>query len=154
MRPARWCVCRFPSPDRVASKNQPALVLSDAAAFNNPSGHLVLAMITSARNAPWPLDCAPSRTSKPPACPRPRWCAASCLHSMSGSSGVFSVDCRSRRGPRDPNQKPSLRHQPMTTMKTPRKLIEVVMRGPILIANGDHPESRDGVKQLANQVSA
>lgn len=42
----------------------------------------------------------------------------------------------------------------MTTMKTPRKLIEVVMRGPILIANGDHHESRDGVKQLANQVSA
>ena len=47
----------FPFTDRVASKNRPALVLSDAAAFNTPSGHLVLAMITSARNAPWPLDC-------------------------------------------------------------------------------------------------
>ena len=35
----------FPSTDRVASKNRPALVLSDAAAFNTPSGHLVLAMI-------------------------------------------------------------------------------------------------------------
>ncbi len=47
----------FPFTDRVASKNRPALVLSDAAAFNTPSGHLVLAMITSAKNAPWPLDC-------------------------------------------------------------------------------------------------
>ena len=47
----------FPFTDRVASKNRPALVLSDAGAFNTPSGHLVLAMITSARNAPWPLDC-------------------------------------------------------------------------------------------------
>jgi mRNA interferase MazF len=47
----------FPFTDRVASKNRPALVLSDAAAFNSPSGHLVLAMITSAKNAPWPLDC-------------------------------------------------------------------------------------------------
>ena len=47
----------FPFTDRVASKNRPALVLSDAAAFNTPSSHLVLAMITSARNAPWPLDC-------------------------------------------------------------------------------------------------
>jgi len=47
----------FPFTDRVASKNRPALVLSDDGAFNTPSGHLVLAMITSARNAPWPLDC-------------------------------------------------------------------------------------------------
>ena len=47
----------FPFNDRVASDNRPALVLSDAATFNTPSGHLVLAMITSAKNAPWPLDC-------------------------------------------------------------------------------------------------
>ena len=48
----------FPFTDRLASKNRPALVLSDAAAFNAPAGHLVLAMITSADNAPCPLDCA------------------------------------------------------------------------------------------------
>lgn len=47
----------FPFTDRAASKNRPALVLSDAAAFNAPAGHVVLAMITSAGNAPWPLDC-------------------------------------------------------------------------------------------------
>ena len=47
----------FPFTDRVGSKIRPALVLSDAGAFNTPSGHLVLVMITSARNASWPLDC-------------------------------------------------------------------------------------------------
>lgn len=47
----------FPFTDRTASKNRPALVLSDAAAFNAPAGHVVLAMITSAKNPPWPLDC-------------------------------------------------------------------------------------------------
>ena len=56
----RWQVVRVPFPftDGLASKNRPALVLSAAAAFNAPAGHLVLAMITSAGNAPWPLDCA------------------------------------------------------------------------------------------------
>ena len=56
----RWQVVRVPFPftDRLASKNRPALVLSASAAFNAPAGHLVLAMITSAGNAPWPLDCA------------------------------------------------------------------------------------------------
>ncbi len=48
-------VVPFPFTDRRAAKRRPALVLSDAAAFNAPSGHLVLAMITSADNAPWPL---------------------------------------------------------------------------------------------------
>ncbi len=47
----------FPFTDRTAGKNRPALVLSAAATFNTPSGHAVLAMITSAKNAPWPLDC-------------------------------------------------------------------------------------------------
>ncbi|MFM8443180.1 MAG: hypothetical protein ACKN9W_07545 [Methylococcus sp.] len=42
----------------------------------------------------------------------------------------------------------------MTTIKTTGKLIEVVMTGPVLIANGDHYESRDGLKQHANQGSA
>ena len=54
----RWQVVRVPFPftDRVATKNRPALVLSDAAAFNTSAGHVVLAMITSAHHAPWPLD--------------------------------------------------------------------------------------------------
>lgn len=56
----RWQVLRVPFPftDRAASKNRPALVLSSATAFNGPSRHVVLAMITSARHAAWPLDCA------------------------------------------------------------------------------------------------
>lgn len=48
----------FPFTNREASKNRPALVLSDEAAFNLPAGHAVMAMITSAGNAPWPGDCA------------------------------------------------------------------------------------------------
>ena len=48
----------FPFTDRGAAKNRPALVLSDPQAFGVPSGHSVMAMITSASNAPWPLDCA------------------------------------------------------------------------------------------------
>jgi len=56
----RFSVVRVPFPftDREAFKNRPALVLSDAEAFNTPAGHSVLAMITSADNAPWPLDCS------------------------------------------------------------------------------------------------
>ena len=55
----RFAVVRVPFPftDRTAKKNRPALVLSDPAAFNTPAGHSVLAMITSAKNPPWPLDC-------------------------------------------------------------------------------------------------
>jgi mRNA interferase MazF len=55
----RFTVVRVPFPftDRNATKNRPALVLSDAVAFNTPSGHSVMAMITSQGNAPWPLDC-------------------------------------------------------------------------------------------------
>ena len=55
----RFAVVRVPFPftDRNATKNRPALVLSDAAAFNIPAGHSVMAMITSQANAPWPLDC-------------------------------------------------------------------------------------------------
>lgn len=55
----RFSVVRVPFPftDRTASKRRPALVLSDAGAFNTPSGHSLLAMITSQGNAPWPLDC-------------------------------------------------------------------------------------------------
>ncbi len=54
-----WQVVRVPFPftDRQAVKNRPALVLSDAAVFNLPAGHAVMAMITSEANSPWPLDC-------------------------------------------------------------------------------------------------
>jgi len=47
----------FPFTDRETTKNRPALVLSDPDAFNTPADHSVMAMITSAANPPWPLDC-------------------------------------------------------------------------------------------------
>lgn len=55
----RYSVVRVPFPftDRNTTKNRPAVVLSDALAFNAPAGHSVMAMITSEANAPWPLDC-------------------------------------------------------------------------------------------------
>lgn len=55
----RFTVVRVPFPfsDRNATKNRPAVVLSDPVAFNTPAGHSVMAMITSQSNAPWPLDC-------------------------------------------------------------------------------------------------
>jgi mRNA interferase MazF len=55
----RFTVVRVPFPfsDRQAKKNRPALVLSEAQRFNTPAGHSVMAMITSAGNPPWPLDC-------------------------------------------------------------------------------------------------
>ena len=59
MRFDRYAVVRVPFPftDRNATRNRPALVLSDPLAFNTPAGHSVMAMITSQANAPWPLDC-------------------------------------------------------------------------------------------------
>lgn len=61
----RFSVVRVPFPftDRMASKNRPALVLSDAEAFNAPTGHAVMAMITSAGNAPWACDCPIKETA-------------------------------------------------------------------------------------------
>lgn len=55
----RFAVVRVPFPftDRNATKNRPALVLSDSVGFNTPAGHSVMAMITSQTNPPWPLDC-------------------------------------------------------------------------------------------------
>jgi len=54
----RYDVVRVPFPftDRQAEKNRPALVLSAGTTFNRPAGHSVLAMITSAGHASWPLD--------------------------------------------------------------------------------------------------
>jgi mRNA interferase MazF len=49
-------VVPFPFTERAAAKRRPALVLSLAAAFNLAAGHCVLAMITTARHEPWPLD--------------------------------------------------------------------------------------------------
>ncbi len=49
-------VVPFPFTDKTSSKRRPALVLSDAHAFNAQVGHSVLAMITSTANASWPLD--------------------------------------------------------------------------------------------------
>jgi mRNA interferase MazF len=46
----------FPFTDRQAEKIRPALIVSDRAAFNRPAGHSVMAMVTSASHAPWPLD--------------------------------------------------------------------------------------------------
>lgn len=55
----RYTVVRVPFPftDRDTTRNRPALVLSDRAAFNAPAGHLVMAMITSQASPPWLLDC-------------------------------------------------------------------------------------------------
>ena len=55
----RFAVVRVPFPftDRDAVKNRPALVLSASENFNAAAGHSVMAMITSAGNPGWPLDC-------------------------------------------------------------------------------------------------
>lgn len=54
--PGDVLVLPFPFTDRQSTKRRPALVISDAHAFNLPSGHLVAAMITSADHHAWPLD--------------------------------------------------------------------------------------------------
>ncbi len=46
----------FPFTDAEQAKRRPALVLSSGTTFNRRINHSVLAMITSARNSPWPLD--------------------------------------------------------------------------------------------------
>ena len=51
-------VVPFPFTDSARSKRRPALVLSDNGRFGNEIENSVLAMITSQKNAPWPLDCA------------------------------------------------------------------------------------------------
>ncbi len=49
-------VVPFPFTDRATTKRRPALILSDAQAYNRPVGQAVMAMITSAKNSDWPLD--------------------------------------------------------------------------------------------------
>ena len=46
----------IPFTKRKSDVRRPALVLSDAPAFNSRIDHCLMAMITSARNSPWPLD--------------------------------------------------------------------------------------------------
>lgn len=49
-------VVPFPFTDKAAVKRRPALVISSASVFDRRANHSVMAMITSADNAPWPLD--------------------------------------------------------------------------------------------------
>ncbi len=49
-------VVPFPFTDKTTTKRRPALILSDAQAFNLKVGQAVMAMITSAKNSDWPLD--------------------------------------------------------------------------------------------------
>ncbi|MDY6953581.1 MAG: type II toxin-antitoxin system PemK/MazF family toxin [Thermodesulfobacteriota bacterium] len=49
-------VVPFPFSDRFARKRRPALVLSRKSTFGDKVQHSVLAMITSKKNTPWPLD--------------------------------------------------------------------------------------------------
>lgn len=49
-------VVPFPFTDRTTTKRRPALIISDARAFNQKVGQAVMAMITSAKNSDWPLD--------------------------------------------------------------------------------------------------
>jgi mRNA interferase MazF len=49
-------VVPFPFADRDAQRRRPAVVLSSQREFGAPSGHSVLAMVTSAAHARWPLD--------------------------------------------------------------------------------------------------
>jgi mRNA interferase MazF len=50
-------VVPFPFTDSTQTKKRPALVLSHNTNFANKTGHSILAMITSQKNTPWPLDC-------------------------------------------------------------------------------------------------
>ncbi len=51
-------VVPFPFTDSAKTKRRPALVLSQNKSFGNEIEHSVLAMITSQKNEPWPLDAA------------------------------------------------------------------------------------------------
>jgi mRNA interferase MazF len=49
-------VVPFPFTDSSRTKRRPALVLSQKPDFGDKTEHSVLAMITSKKNDPWPLD--------------------------------------------------------------------------------------------------
>lgn len=56
-KPGEIVVVPFPFTDRQAVKRRPALVCSSED-FNRSSGHVVLAMVTTAAHSPWPGDVA------------------------------------------------------------------------------------------------
>lgn len=56
-KPFDVVVVPFPFTDSAQTKRRPALILSQNANFNTRIEHSVLAMITSQKNEPWPLDC-------------------------------------------------------------------------------------------------
>ena len=56
-KPFDVVVVPFPFTDSAQTKKRPALVLSQHANFGYKIDHSVLAMITSRKNVPWPLDC-------------------------------------------------------------------------------------------------
>jgi mRNA interferase MazF len=49
-------VVPFPFTGLAVTKRRPALIFSDAVAFNTLIGHSVMAMITTAAHSPWALD--------------------------------------------------------------------------------------------------
>lgn len=55
-KPFDIIVVLFPFTDSANQKRRPALVLSNWDSFGARIGHSVMAMITSAENASWPLD--------------------------------------------------------------------------------------------------
>jgi mRNA interferase MazF len=57
-KPFDVVVVPFPFTDSAQTKRRPALVLSQNTTFGDKIGHSVLAMITSQKNDPWPLDSA------------------------------------------------------------------------------------------------
>ncbi|MCA1939308.1 MAG: type II toxin-antitoxin system PemK/MazF family toxin [Dechloromonas sp.] len=99
----RFAVVRVPFPftDRDATKNRPALVLSSARHFNTPAGHSVLAMITSAGNPPWPLDCPIEdlQCAGLPAPSKVRFKLFTLDHRLiRGQLGTLAIDDRARLG--------------------------------------------------------
>lgn len=57
-KPFDVVVVPFPFTDSGQTKRRPALVLSQSTNFGDKIGHAILAMITSQKNEPWPLDSA------------------------------------------------------------------------------------------------
>lgn len=49
-------VVPFPFSDSTMTKKRPALILSSSSHFNQKIRHSVMVMITSVRNASWPMD--------------------------------------------------------------------------------------------------
>lgn len=49
-------VVPFPFTDSSATKKRPALIISEATTFNQPTKKYVMAMITTASHSPWALD--------------------------------------------------------------------------------------------------